>query len=152
MADAAGTPTLIEHDLTNSDINVTAIPTVSLQLPVRNLRYLLQQLIDLLFAEMEKSEKTDLPNEYDTAYGAPFKLTIGPGRKSYDISKEQVEYLRSLFFSWTKITAILQVSISTLQRRRKEFGLSDELEQYSVTFWQLQRNCWNCSNINITVC
>ena len=110
------------------------------------------QLIDLLFPEMETSEKTDLPNEYDTAYGVPFKLTIGPGRKSYDISKEQVEYLRSLFFSWTKIAAILQVNISTLQRRRKEFGLSDELEQYSVTFWQLQRNCWNSSNINITVC
>ena len=36
LADAAGTLTLIEHDLTNSDINVTGIPTVSLQLPKRN--------------------------------------------------------------------------------------------------------------------
>ena len=26
----------IEHDLTDSDINVTGIPTVSLQLPIRN--------------------------------------------------------------------------------------------------------------------
>ena len=79
MADAAGTLTLIEHDLTNSDINVTGIPTVSLQLPIRNLRYLLQQVIDLLFPEIETGEKTDLPNEYDTAYDAPVKLTIGPG-------------------------------------------------------------------------
>ena len=99
---------------------------------------------------METSEKTNLTNEYDTAYGAPFNLTIGPRRKSCDISKEQVEYV--LFFSWTKIAVILQVNISTVQRRRKEFGLSDELEHYSVTFWQLQRNYWNSSNINITVC
>ena len=42
-----------------------------------------------------------------------------------------MEYYRSLFFSWRNIAAILQVSISTLQRRRKEFRLSDELEQYS---------------------
>ena len=35
LADAAGTLTLIEHELTNSDINVTGIPIVSLQLPKR---------------------------------------------------------------------------------------------------------------------
>ncbi|PFX26328.1 hypothetical protein AWC38_SpisGene9041 [Stylophora pistillata] len=33
--------------------------------------------------------------------------------------------------SETKIAAIFQVSISTLQRRRREFGLSDELEKFS---------------------
>ena len=36
-----------------------------------------------------------------------------------------MEHLRSLYFSWEAIAGILQVSISTLQRRRKEFGLSD---------------------------
>ena len=35
LADAAGTLILIEHDLTNSDINVTRILAVSLQLPIR---------------------------------------------------------------------------------------------------------------------
>ena len=89
---------------------------------------------------MEKSEKADLNNGDDFAYCAPLQLTLGLGRKPYDISKEQVEYLRSLSFPWTKIAAILQVSISTLQRRRKEFGVSDELEKYSdISDDELQR-------------
>lgn len=33
--------------------------------------------------------------------------------------------------SWQKIADMLQVSVSTLQRRRKEFELSDEFERYS---------------------
>lgn len=39
--------------------------------------------------------------------------------------------MRSLFLSWQKIADMLQVSVSTLQRRRKEFELSDEFERYS---------------------
>ncbi|PFX34646.1 Nuclear migration protein nudC [Stylophora pistillata] len=109
-------------------LNVTGIPTEAVQLPIHNLRHLLVHLINLLSAEIEKSENY---NEDDTAYRAPLKSKLGPGRKPYDISKEQVEHLRSLFFSWTKIAAILQVTISTLQRRRREFGLSDELEKFS---------------------
>ncbi|PFX25078.1 hypothetical protein AWC38_SpisGene10295 [Stylophora pistillata] len=128
LVDASGTLMLIEHDLTQRDINVTGIPTEAVQLPIRNLRHLLVHLINLLSAEIEKSENY---NEDDTAYHAPLKSKPGPGRKPYDISKERVEHLRSLFFSWTKIAAILQVSISTLQRRRREFGLSDELEKFS---------------------
>ena len=56
---------------------------------------------------------------------------LGPGRGLYDISKDQLEHLRSLFFSWPKIADMLQVSVSTIQRRRKEFGLHDKFESYS---------------------
>jgi hypothetical protein len=43
----------------------------------------------------------------------------------------QLEHLRSLYFSWEKISSILQVSISTIRRRRIEFGLSETFEKYS---------------------
>ena len=39
--------------------------------------------------------RTDLPTDYDTGYAEPSTLTIGPGQKSYDISKEQVEHVLS---------------------------------------------------------
>ena len=58
-------------------------------------------------------------------------ITPGPGRRRYDISKDQLEHLRSLYFSWQKIADMLQVSVSTIQRRCREFGLSDEFERYS---------------------
>ena len=56
---------------------------------------------------------------------------LAPGRRRYDISKDQLEHLRSLFFSWQKIAYMLQVSVSTIQKRRKEFGLNDKFESYS---------------------
>ena len=47
------------------------------------------------------------------------------GRKRYEITKEQLEHFRSLYFSWEAIAGILQVSVSTLHPRREEFGLRD---------------------------
>ena len=68
----------------------------------------------------------------DAAYSAGVTSTqFGSGRKRYDISKDQLEHLRSLFFSWQKIADMPQVSVSTIQRRRNEFGLDDKFESYS---------------------
>jgi len=131
LVDAAGTLMMIEHDLTHRDTNVTGITTEAVRLPIQNLRNSVMHLIKLLSAVIEQSKIVDWNDEVDTAYHAPLKSTEGPGRKPYDISKEQVEHLRSFFSSWTKIASILQVSVSTLQIRRKDFGLSDELEKYS---------------------
>lgn len=41
-------------------------------------------------------------------------------------------YVRSLHFSWEKIAQLLHTSVSTVQRRRRAFGISEEFEQYSV--------------------
>ena len=56
----------------------------------------------------------------------------GPGRPALIITKEQIQYLRSLHFSWEKIAQLLHTSVSTVQRRRRAFGISEEFEQYSV--------------------
>ena len=48
------------------------------------------------------------------------------GRPRFIISKEQLEYLRSLSFTWTDISSLLGVSRMTIFRRCQEFGLIDE--------------------------
>ena len=55
----------------------------------------------------------------------------GPGKPALNTRKEQIEYLRSVHFSWEKIAQLLHTSVSTLQGRRSEFGISDDFEQYS---------------------
>ena len=52
------------------------------------------------------------------------KLGNGPGRPKIEVSKEQLEFLRSLHFNWRTIAKILGVSITTITRKREEFGLN----------------------------
>ena len=77
-------------------------------------------------SQIESRDNADFYDALEVSYSAPLNLAQpGRGRKRYEITKDQVEHLRSLYFSWEAIAGILQVSISTLQRRCKEFGLSD---------------------------
>ncbi|XP_064391074.1 uncharacterized protein LOC135338911 [Halichondria panicea] len=48
----------------------------------------------------------------------------GRGRPRFDITQEQIEYLRYLSFSWSSISSLLGVSRMTLYRRKKQFGIS----------------------------
>ena len=57
---------------------------------------------------------------------APPYFRRGRGRPRFDISREQLQYLRSLSFSWTSISHMLMVSRMTIYRRRAEFGLLSE--------------------------
>ena len=41
-------------------------------------------------------------------------------------SVDQLEYMRSLSFSWTDIASLLGISRMTLYRRRQQCGLIDE--------------------------
>ena len=50
----------------------------------------------------------------------------GRGRPRFTVLKDQLEYLRSLSFTWTEIASLLGVSRMTLYRRRQEFGLLDD--------------------------
>lgn len=59
-------------------------------------------------------------------YVSPLEVSQRRGRPKFNISKEQLEHLRSLFFSWTAIADMLLVSRMTIYRRRTEYGLLDE--------------------------
>lgn len=45
-----------------------------------------------------------------------FHSRIGPGRPSFNISKDQLVYLASMCFKWTEIAAMLNVSRMTIYR------------------------------------
>ena len=51
------------------------------------------------------------------------RSTEGPGRPKFNITKDQLEYMSSMSFSWSQVAALLGVSRMTVYRRRVEFGL-----------------------------
>ena len=126
LLDASVTLTFLMSDITNGVGNATGISSVVLQDPVQNLKHSLTQLIALLASLIESHDNADFHDALDISYSAPMYLSqTGRGRKRYEITKEQLEHLRSLYFSWEAIAGILQVSVSTLHRRREEFDLKD---------------------------
>ena len=48
------------------------------------------------------------------------------GRPLLAVTRDQLGHLRSLHFSWQKISKLLRVSISTIQRRQSEFDLEED--------------------------
>jgi len=75
------------------------------------------------------------------AYRVGVNTNCEPGRPRFDINKDQLEYLFSLGFKWTKVAALLGVSRMTIyrytykdkhgiyciiDRRRVEYGLVDD--------------------------
>ena len=59
-------------------------------------------------------------------YHVPVIFSGRRGRPSYNISREQILYLRSLSFHWNVIAKLLGISVMTLYRRRQEFGLVED--------------------------
>ncbi len=60
------------------------------------------------------------------------------GRPKFYVTKEQLQYLRSLSFSWTGIAKMLTISRMTLYRRRVEYQMLDERHS-SISNQQLIR-------------
>ena len=63
------------------------------------------------------------------AEGGANSASGGRGRPRSSIDKEQVEYLRSLNFTWGETAALLGTSSKTLQRRAKDRSIAS----YSTT-------------------
>ena len=97
-----------------------------------NYLVLLSQLLDCLreisvewqahFDQLQTNNSTTLPNDtsFQLSTSGP---TGGPGRPRFNITKEQLQYLSSMSFSWSHIATLLGVSRMTVYRRRVEFGL-----------------------------
>ena len=66
-------------------------------------------------------------------YSCPTENSGSAGRPRYLISAQQLQFLRDLHFSWTKIAKILGVSRKTINRRRQELGMSQELSWSSIS-------------------
>ena len=59
------------------------------------------------------------------------------GRPKFQITQEQLEYLRSLSFSWNDISDMLGVSRMTIYRCRRDFNMIDDAQQ-TLTDHQLR--------------
>ena len=59
------------------------------------------------------------------SYSVPVTQTSQRGRPKFDISQQQLEYLRSMSFKWVEIAEIIGVSYMTVLRRRREFGMTE---------------------------
>ncbi len=63
-------------------------------------------------------------------YQLPLRHSAGRGRPRFHVTKEQLEFLRSLSFSWSSISKMLGVSRMTIYRRRVQYGLIVEPSQF----------------------
>ena len=62
----------------------------------------------------------------DASYSTPLELTSHRGRPRFQISRDKLEYLWSLSFTWAEISSLLGVSRMTVYRRRVECGIVNE--------------------------
>eukprot|EP00112_Aurelia_sp_Birch-Aquarium-sp1_P010537 Seg2246.4 transcript_id=Seg2246.4/GoldUCD/mRNA.D3Y31 product="hypothetical protein" protein_id=Seg2246.4/GoldUCD/D3Y31 len=133
LMDGLGTVTILLQEVTSGMQNATGLPSFMLKRPLEDLKKELSGLVSFLLSLIDGRDDMDYEDYVNVAYSTRV-LDNGAGnrgRKRLCITQEQLEHLRSLFFSWEKIASLLGVSISTLQRRRREFGLSDRFEHYS---------------------
>ncbi len=93
----------------------------------------LLQLLSCTLQQWMASSDTLAVSSSSTCYGASPQCGRGMGRPRFDITVEQLEYLQSLNFTWTKIAALLGVSQMTVYHQRVEYGLLDESARAVVT-------------------
>ena len=98
LLDANGTLSLLLSDLTRDGANPTGLPSNHLRVPVEHLKLSLTQLITLL-SDMIDTSNPDCNDQLDISYSTPVEtVREGPGHEHLQISKGQLEHLRSLYF------------------------------------------------------
>ena len=93
-----------------------------------------QNLSSLLQRTKQICENLSLcrPDSLYVGFSCPrSKPDVGPGRPQVEVSKEQLEFLRSLHFSWSNIAKLLGVSLSTITRKREQWQMNQETSQWS---------------------
>ncbi|CAB4435772.1 unnamed protein product [Rhizophagus irregularis] len=74
----------------------------------------------------------DFTEENNTAMVQTIQIIKTGGRPRYEISKELIISLAEHHFTWVQIANLLGISISTLNRRKNELNISDEITRYST--------------------
>ena len=64
-------------------------------------------------------------------FSCPKYFSGNPGKPKFEVSKDQIEFLREMHFSWAKIAELLGISPKTLSRRRKELEIEAERVEYN---------------------
>ena len=108
---------MLLNDVSTGGLNPTGLSSASLQVPLRDLKRSLTHLIELLCSLIDSNDNVDF--EIDISYSAPLQSRSEAGerraRKRYEISKDQLKHLCSLFFfHQKKFGRIFRVSTSTI--------------------------------------
>ena len=124
LLDASATLTLLVGDLSSEVVtDVIGIPAAALPTLVE-LKSNLISIIDCISTSVDAGHK-EAALAYETLYTNQAGSRTA-GRPFLNTTKDQLEHLRSLHFPWKEIADLLGVSISTIQRRRAEFGMEEE--------------------------
>ena len=93
---------------------------------VKNLQDMLVIALNLWTEHRERLNTT--ADEIHGQYAVPQAEQIAgrSGRRPFQINKEQLEYLRSLSFTWVSISKMLMVSRMTIYRRRVEYDMIND--------------------------
>ena len=81
---------------------------------IESLQELLDSLVFIRFKWMEYGD--NLESRVNSSYQVSVVRGNGRGRPRFEVSKEQIEYLVSLSFSYSEIASLLGVSRSTIFR------------------------------------
>lgn len=68
-------------------------------------------------------------------------LPTHSGRPKHQIDEDQLKVLRSLHFTWQEISQIVGISVKTLQRRAKEYGITRFSAITDTELDDVVRNC-----------
>ena len=133
LVDARGTLTLFKDDISFGRESVSSQCYGASSEQIRALLISLKNSVNEMIELINDWTQENDPVDYvDGAYSAPaVRRQCGPGRSRILVTRDQIEHLRSLHFSWEKIAKLLNVSTKTLKRRREEYGLSEKFEIYS---------------------
>ena len=125
LRDASSTLTFLVEDMSVSNNTEIAGLNVSLRGRLVDLKKNVQRILEILSTiAVEDDGGASLDIAYFTQTRP--REENNTGRPLLAITRDPLEHLRSLHFSRQKISKLLHVSISTIQRRRKEFGMEDQ--------------------------
>lgn len=108
---------LVTHLESRSASNVAVVYVSCLNELIEHLR----AVLNVWNSKLEDYNDGQNPYSYSVQVETPHRT----GRPRFMISKEQIEYLRSMSFTWVQISDLLGVSYMTIYRRRVEYGIID---------------------------
>ena len=94
---------------------------------LEGLLFCLQELCRKWLEYHEMQEQLSASTAYRVSHES---ATSQRGRPRFMVSRDQLEYLRSLSFTWTGIASLLGVSRMTIFRRRVEFQMLNEVARF----------------------
>ena len=87
-----------------------------------------QHIKDHYYAKMNSIEASENEPESSNSnrYSSSLEVSGNRGRPRFQVDRNHINALRQLGFSWTKISCILGISRSTLNRRRTDLGIDND--------------------------